>query len=228
MRLEPDNEVKVPTAAEEPQITVPLIVPPEIVALPDDTLVMIAVVITPFVANKLVDVVFVEVELLETKLVMVPLVEFKLVMRPLFEFKVLIVPEVAVRFVVFKTVVVTACKEVLPSTVKVEVTVEEAATKPPNKLKVAVVVAPTEVICDRLGVAEPAGQLVPFERQTDWPLIVAFVAAKFVEKRLVEVELVRTRPVPVALVKANPAIVPDVVRRLVMMPLLIVLFVRTA
>ena len=58
------------------------------------------------------------------------------------------------------------CIVVPPSTVNVEVTVDEAARKPPNRLNVAVVVAPAAVTVFKLGVAV-VGQFVPFARQTD-------------------------------------------------------------
>lgn len=60
-------------------------------------------------------------------------------------------------------------------TVKVEVTVDEAATKPPNRLKVAVVVAPIAVTCARDGVPAVAGQPTPFAKHTATPMTVAVV-----------------------------------------------------
>jgi hypothetical protein len=60
---------------------------------------------------------------------------------------------------------------VFPSTVKVEVTVELAATNPPNKESVEVAEAPRAVTVARVSVSAKryAGQLVPVDRHTIRP-----------------------------------------------------------
>lgn len=69
---------------------------------------------------------------------------------------------------------------VWPITVNVEVTVDDAVTKPPNRFKVAVVVAPIAVTCARDGVPAVAGQPTPFAKHTATPITVA--VAKFPAK----------------------------------------------
>jgi hypothetical protein len=60
---------------------------------------------------------------------------------------------------------------VFPSTVKVEVTVLDAATNPPNSESVEVALDPRAVTVARVSVSAKryAGQLVPVERQTVRP-----------------------------------------------------------
>jgi hypothetical protein len=66
---------------------------------------------------------------------------------------------------------ITFCRLVFPRTVKVEVTVELAATNPPNKLSVEVALDPRAVTVARVSVSAKryAGQLVPVDRHTVLP-----------------------------------------------------------
>ncbi len=79
----------------------------------------------------------------------------------LFEFSVLMVPLVARTF----------DKVVVPTTVSVEVTVEEPATKPPYKRRVLVAKAPRAVTLANVSVSASkyAGQLRPLVKQTVEP-----------------------------------------------------------
>ncbi len=58
---------------------------------------------------------------------------------------------------------------VRPTTVKVEVTVEEPATNPPNNCRVVVANDPREVTSASVSVSSAAGQFVPVARHTAWP-----------------------------------------------------------
>ncbi len=85
--------------------------------------------------------------------------------RALFEFNVLMVPLVASKFESVE----------VPTTVKVEVTVDELPTKPPYNCKVVVENEPRAVTDARVSTSanKYAGQLVPLVRQTVWPPIVS-------------------------------------------------------
>jgi hypothetical protein len=70
------------------------------------------------------------------------------------------------------------CSAVEPSTVKVDVTVEEAATKPPRSWRVVVAEDPrAETEAKVSALAAWVGHPTPFARQTAWPITVA--VAKF-------------------------------------------------
>jgi hypothetical protein len=58
---------------------------------------------------------------------------------------------------------------VYPSTVKVEVTVEEAAIKPPYRERVEVAKEPRAVTVARVSTSAATEQLVPFERHARYP-----------------------------------------------------------
>jgi hypothetical protein len=127
----------------------------------------------------------------------VPFVKERLVAKRLVE----------VEFVPVAFVKVKPCREVLPTTVKVDVTVEEAATKPPYKPSVFVVVAPFVVTdCKVLN-----GQFKPLTRQTLEPLTAIAVALSVV---------------PLAVAKPNQLVdVPFVTIELVMFELTVAKFV---
>jgi hypothetical protein len=76
-----------------------------------------------------------------------------------------------IAFVAPKLVAVVFWSEVFPRTVKVEVTVEEAATNPPNNESVVVAEEPRAVTVARVSVSanKYAGQLVPVLRHTVRP-----------------------------------------------------------
>jgi len=81
---------------------------------------------------------------------------------------------VVVTFVPVAFVKVTPFKRDSPITVKVEVTVEEEARKPPSSWRVAVATAPRLVTVRRVSASLPAGgQPVPFDRQMFCPATVA-------------------------------------------------------
>jgi hypothetical protein len=118
---------------------------------------------------------------------------------------------------------------VYPSTVKVEVTVEEAAIKPPYRERVEVAKEPRAVTVARVSDSTDTGQFVPVWRQTAVPftktaaafkvvpdavekpsqVAVAFVMEPLVMERLVVEALVAKRLVvvtlvPVAIVQVRP------------------------
>ncbi len=108
-------------------------------------------------------------------------------------FAVVRVPEVALNEVANNEVAVafvevTFAKVVPPRIVKVEVTVDDAARYPPYSTRVWVVVAPfVATVCKVAVVADEPGQLVPFDRQTDWPAIVSELPDALVKASPVEV-----------------------------------------
>lgn len=68
-----------------------------------------------------------------------------------------------------RLVAVVFWREALPRTVKVEVTVELAETKPPKKERVEVAKDPRAVTVARVSTSAATAQLVPFERQARYP-----------------------------------------------------------
>ncbi len=116
-------------------------------------------------------------------------------------FKLLMVPLVARTF----------DRVVVPTTVKVEVTVDEAPTKPPYKSKVEVAKAPRAVTLASVSVSASkyAGQLRPLVRQTvEPPTVKALNEPEFALMRVVEAmpltnKLVVVTFKPVAFVKVT-------------------------
>ncbi len=98
----------------------------------------------------------------------------------------------------------------VPATAKVPVTEEEAATKPPKNWAVVVVKLPRAVTDWRVSRPEAAGQLVPFERQTEIPFTKIAVEVTVFAERVSAFSVD-----PVALVKLKLVMVPVVARRLV-------------
>ncbi len=114
--------------------------------------------------------------------------------------KVEVADPITAKLVAVTLVAVTVCKKLLPSTVKVEVTVELAATKPPYKRKVVVENDPRAVTDASVSLSlELAGQFVPFARQTAKPLT-----------KSCEVETVRA-PNHVAVAEVKVALPPKMV-----------------
>jgi hypothetical protein len=178
------------------EIAAALIVEPEAVANPSHTVevdaLKEAVVPVRFVMTPVVPVRFVEKRLVEVTLVAVALER--------------------VRFP----------RDVAPRTVKVEVTVEEAATNPPNKDNMLVVLAPLFVICWSVAVeAADPGQLVPLAKHTLNPF------TRTDDARRVEPEAVAnpSQTEEVAEVKLRVLIVPFVEKRLVLVTFVPVPFV---
>jgi hypothetical protein len=105
--------------------------------------------------------------------------------------------------------------------VKVEVTVEEEARKPPKRLSVEVALAPRAVTLARVSLSTKryAGQLVPFVRQTVRPFTKSCEVETTPEaKRFVVVTLVAVTFDPTAFRKLiDPPLMRDVFR-VVMVP----------
>jgi hypothetical protein len=102
----------------------------------------------------------VEVPLVRLSEPIVPDCANKLVEEAVEAKKLVVVTAVNVAFVP-----VSAASEVAPSTVKVEVTVDEDVIKPPSKYNSLVVVAPVLLTVCKLGVV-PEGQFVPSDKHT--------------------------------------------------------------
>ena len=89
--------------------------------------------------------------------------------------------------------------DVLPSTVNVEVTVDDAPINPPSKYNSFVVVAPLlEICCNVAVVAAVPGQLVPVDRQTVWLFTNSWVVETTVAKKFVDVTFVNVALVAVS------------------------------
>lgn len=109
---------------------------------------------------------------------------------------------VVVTFEPVAFVKVTACNAVvpvtfkaetfaMPSTVSVDVTVEEAPTKPPYKTSVEVAKLPRAVTVARVSVSTVAGQFTPFCKQINEPFTKRLVVETVVAPIQLDVALVK-------------------------------------
>jgi hypothetical protein len=103
-----------------------------------------------------------------------------------------IVAELAFKLFTVPDVAVNVLSVVLPTTVKVEVTVEEEPTKPPYKRSVEVAKLPRAVTLESVSVSAKryAGQFVPFVRHTVAPPTVSVLK----EPTLALIRVVDTTP----------------------------------